>query len=176
MCNGNLFNTWNKSISPLIVSIMLLAWITGATVLTPGPPAIYVLESGYGTSSPCISTVSGNYVLGTALSSLNTVTIRVYVTYAGSFTIATSMVNNMTFAYTGSFSTTGIQYVTLVGTGKPNNSGNYLLLPEIVGQHPLGGQTCGVSIQVNWNIKLKCGEISRYYFPAPLLLSPFSTI
>ena len=119
------------------------------TVLTPGPPAIYVLESGYGTSNPCISTVSGNYVLGTALSSLNTVTIRVYVTYAGSFTIATSMVDNMNFAYTGSFSTTGIQYVTLVGTGKPNNSGNYLLIPEIVGQHPLGGQTCGVSIQVN---------------------------
>jgi hypothetical protein len=77
------------------------------------------------------------------------VSIRVYVAEKGNFTIATNTVNGMTFSYTGFFSTTGSMYVILYGSGTPLTRGNFTFAPEIVGPHPLGGQTCAFFIQVN---------------------------
>ncbi len=120
------------------------------TVLTPGSPAIYVLESGFGSSNnPCIYTVSGTYNAAIPLSSSNTVSMKVFVSSVGSFTIATNTVNGLLFAYTGTFTTVGSQNVVLFGNGTPTVKGTYSFAPEIVGSHPLGGQTCAFSVMVN---------------------------
>lgn len=119
------------------------------TILPPEPTAVYVLESGFGTTSPCIYTVSGIYTANTALNSFNTVVMNVYVASVGNFAIATNTVNGMIFAFSGAFTTTGTQRVTLVGTGIPITKGSFTLSPQIVGPHPLGGQVCGIVITVN---------------------------
>jgi len=119
------------------------------TVANPAPSATYVLESGYGNPNPCIQTISGTYAANIPLSGSNTVSIRVYVTYPGNFTIATAAVNGMMFSYSGSFTTIGVQYVVLYGEGTPVNRGTYTLTPEIVGPHPIGGEACAISITLN---------------------------
>ena len=112
------------------------------------PLATYVLESGSGTPGPCVYSVAGIYTLNTPLSSANTVSVRVYVTLIGNFTIATNTVNGMTFSYTGAFTTTGTQYVTLTGSGTPSTAGTSSFIPEIVGPHPIGGSSCGFDVEV----------------------------
>ncbi len=119
------------------------------TILPPEPLAVYVLESGYGTSTPCIYTVNGNYVANTTLTNSNTITMNVFVATAGNFAVVTDTVNGMIFAYSGVFTTTGSQKIVLVGSGTPINTGSFALTPQIIGPHPLGGQFCGISITVN---------------------------
>lgn len=118
-------------------------------VLPPGQLATYVLESGSGNPNPCIYTIAGTYVAGLPLSAANTITMRTFVTATGNFAIATDVVNGMLFAYTGNFTATGSQFVTLQGIGTPIAAGPYALTPQIVGPHPLGGQACGITITVN---------------------------
>ena len=118
------------------------------SVINNGPLATYVLESGFGNPSPCIYTVSGTYSSNTPLTNANTVSVRVTATVAGNFTIATDPVNGMTFSYSGTFTTTGAQDVLLVGSGTPVSSGSYTLVPQIVGPHPIGGEACGIDIEV----------------------------
>jgi hypothetical protein len=119
------------------------------TILPPEPTAVYVLESGFGTASPCIYTVNGNYVTNTALNNFNTVVMSVYVASVGNCAIATNTVNGMTFTFSGVFTSSGTQKVTLVGNGTPLNKGSFALSPQIIGPHPLGGQVCGIVINVN---------------------------
>jgi len=119
------------------------------TVTDAEPLAVYVLESGFGNPNPCIYTLAGTYISNTPLTNSNTVSIRVYVTYPGNFTISTEMINGMMFSYTGRFTAIGIQNVLLYGTGTPARTGTYTLIPEIVGPHPLGGQACAISVTVN---------------------------
>ncbi|MBI1343623.1 MAG: hypothetical protein GC171_11870 [Terrimonas sp.] len=119
------------------------------TVLNPQPIATYVIESGGGSSpGQCVATVSGNYFAGTTLSNSENVSIRVYVTIVGNFTIATDMTNGITFSYTGTFTTTGSQNVLLSGTGTPLSPGSFTYLPQIVGPSPLGGQACAFDLTV----------------------------
>jgi hypothetical protein len=118
-------------------------------VIPSGVLATYVLESGFGSPSPCIATFSGSYTAGTVLDNSNNVTIRVFVTVAGNFAIATDVVNGMIFTYSGNFTTTGLQFVTLQGSGSATTAGTFSFVPQIVGPHPLGGQSCGFNITVN---------------------------
>lgn len=118
------------------------------SVLPPGPLGTYVIESGFGNPNPCTYVVNGNYVKGTALSSTNTVRISVTSITLGSFAIATEAVNGMRFYYSGTFTTTGSQYVNLQGSGIPLAQGTYSFSPTIVGPAPLGGQACAFTISV----------------------------
>jgi hypothetical protein len=118
-------------------------------VIPSGVLATYVLESGFGSPSPCIATFSGSYTAGSVLDNSNNVTIRVFVTVLGNFAIATDIVNGMIFTYSGTFTTTGLQFVTLQGSGTASAAGSFTFVPQIVGPHPLGGQSCGFSITVN---------------------------
>lgn len=118
------------------------------TVTNPPPLAIYVLKSGFGSPSPCIYTVSGSYTAGEVLTATNTVTINVFVTQPGNFTIETNLVNGMFFYFSGSFAAAGAQKVTLTGQGTPAAIGTFSLAPQIVGPHLLGGQTCSFDIGV----------------------------
>lgn len=90
----------------------------------------------------------GNYTSTTALTTSNKVSIRVYVTVIGNFTIATTSVNGITFSYTGSFATTGAQLVVLTGSGTPAAIGTFSFKPQIVGPHPLGGEFCNFDVEV----------------------------
>ena len=80
--------------------------------------------------------------------SVNSIDIQTFAT-PGNFTIATNTINGMMFSYTGSFITTGSQDIILYGTGTPVMPGNYIITPEIVGPHPLGGQACSFFVTVN---------------------------
>jgi len=117
-------------------------------VINPEPLATYVLESGYGNPNPCIYSVSGNYSTQSPLGTTNTVTIKVFVTVLGNFTIATNTVNGMEFSHTGTFTTLGSQVVILTGSGTPVAAGTFSFAPQIVGPAPLGGQTCAFNVQV----------------------------
>jgi len=91
--------------------------IAGTPPPPPGGPAAFILA---GMPGICGSFVpSGNYVLNTALTTSNTVTVGVNVTTAGSYTISTNPVNGMQFSATGVFATTGNQTVVLNGSGTP---------------------------------------------------------
>jgi hypothetical protein len=116
------------------------------TVQNREPLATYVLESGAGS---CSFAVAGNYTANTALTPSNTVSIRVFVTVLGNYTIATQAVNGMRFYHSGMFTTMGSQLVTLNGSGTPIAAGNFPFVPMIVGPHPLGGESCGFFITVN---------------------------
>jgi hypothetical protein len=118
------------------------------TIQNTAPSATYVLESGFGSPSPCIYTVMGNYSSNIALTNSNTVTIHVSVIALGNFTIATSTINGMMFSYTGTFTTLGAQIVALKGSGTPESPGTYSFIPQIVGPAPLGGQYCGFNVDV----------------------------
>lgn len=75
-------------------------------------------------SYTCAGTiVNGTYAKGTALSAANTVSIQVNVSAIGSYNITTSS-GGMTFAKAGGFTSTGLQTVTLNGTGTPATAGN----------------------------------------------------
>jgi hypothetical protein len=85
------------------------------TTVAP-PPAAYTLTCN-GT------TVSGSYVTGTALTTSNKVDVEVNVATAGAYTITSNTVNGMTFSKSGVFTGTGIQTVTLNGSGTPVSPG-----------------------------------------------------
>lgn len=117
-------------------------------VIDPEPLATYVLESGFGNPNPCIYTVQGSYNSSIMLSGANTLTMRVYVNVPGNFTVATNTINGMIFSYSGTFTTMGSQLITLTGSGTPVSAGKYTFIPQIVGPHPLGGQSCAFDIDV----------------------------
>lgn len=119
------------------------------SVLTPEPLATYVLESGGGGNTPCISAVSGNYVNNAPLTTANYVSIKVFITVPGNYCISTNTVNGMMFSHTGTFTTTGSKDVILESVGKPVLPGTYQFTPEIVGPHPLGGQACTFTVIIN---------------------------
>ncbi len=69
------------------------------------------------------ATVAGTYTTGTALTATNTVTIDITVTTAGTYTVSTGTVNGIIFAGSGSFAATGLQTITLSGSGTPASPG-----------------------------------------------------
>ena len=86
-----------------------------------GGPAAFTLG---GSPGACTSfSVAGAYVQNTVLTSSNTVQITVNVTTIGTYSITTNTVDGFSFAASGSFSTVGVQNVTLTGTGTPTNTG-----------------------------------------------------
>ncbi len=104
------------------------------------PPATFTLSGGPGA---CInSSVNGTYTQGTALGATNTITVEVNVTVAGSYTISTNTVSGMSFTASGNFASTGVQNVTLNGSGTPTASGAQTLTVTA------GTSTCTVSITV----------------------------
>jgi hypothetical protein len=84
-------------------------------------PATYTLVSGSGTCSN--ATPAGTYTTGTALNASNTVSLAVNVTAIGSYSVKTGAVNGMSFSGTGSFTSVGLQTITLQGSGTPTVAG-----------------------------------------------------
>ena len=111
----------------------IFLFITLATVMvsckkesaTPGNPqpavATFSVASVNGNCEN--ASVGGTYNAGVALNSNNQVLVQVNVTKAGTYTVATSAVNGLKFTGSGTFTTTGLQNITLMGTGTPVNGG-----------------------------------------------------
>ena len=71
-------------------------------------------------SGDCLpKTVNGTYMVGTALTNSNTISVAVTVNRTGSYTISTDTVNGMYFRATGIFTTTGVNTINLKGNGTP---------------------------------------------------------
>ncbi|MDB5211282.1 MAG: hypothetical protein JWQ30_2109 [Sediminibacterium sp.] len=117
------------------------------SVAPPGIAGTYVLESDYDHTC-AIHKVAGDAIVGQPLTTANTVAIHIYATYAGSYAISTKTLNGMMFYGTGVFTTTGYQYIYMTGTGIPLATGTTTFLTEIIGPHPLGGETCTFNITV----------------------------
>ncbi|MCY7421168.1 MAG: hypothetical protein LH478_05415 [Chitinophagaceae bacterium] len=104
------------------------------------PAAVYTLS---GTANNCTNAVvQGTYTLGTALNASNTVSIQVNVTQVGTYVISTSQTNGMIFLGNGTFNATGIQSVTLRGSGTPVKVGANAI-PVTA-----GGTTCAFTVNV----------------------------
>ncbi len=97
------------------ISITVIGASVGAAVFTlGGSPGIC---SG--------ATINGIYTAGTALGINNTVSVVVNVSTAGIYVLAAVSVNGMLFSSTGVFLNTGVQSVTLNGSGTPAASGDF---------------------------------------------------
>ena len=120
------------------------------SVVDAPPLATYVIQSGTGAAgSVCIYKLGGIYNKGVAMNASNTLSTDVYVTVVGNYTIATSEVNGIVFSNSGTFTSVGDQYVTLVASGTPTDSGDFTFVPMIVGPAPLGGEACDAAVTVN---------------------------
>ncbi|HET6994749.1 MAG TPA: hypothetical protein VFI06_07195 [Chitinophagaceae bacterium] len=83
-----------------------------------GPSQGTLQDDGTGDCFP--KTVSGAYVVGTALvATSNYIDVTVDVTQAGNYTIYTDTVNGIHFRASGVFTTTGLNTVRLKGVGTP---------------------------------------------------------
>ncbi|MFN8252428.1 MAG: hypothetical protein U0V75_11165 [Ferruginibacter sp.] len=100
-----------------------------AVTFTAAPsPAVFTLSGSPGACAPI--TVSGSYFAGTALNATNTAVVQVNVTSTGTYTLSTNTVNGMIFSASGLFTTTGLQNVTLTGSGTPTNATATTLTPQ----------------------------------------------
>ncbi|KAF2335860.1 hypothetical protein [Flavobacterium nitrogenifigens] len=88
--------------------------------------------------------VSGSYVPNQAMTSANTMTVPVTVTYVGDYNITTSTVNGVSFSGTGTFTTTGAQSVTLQASGTPVSGGAFSY--TISSNSTSSGITCSKAI------------------------------
>ncbi len=89
--------------------------------------------------------VAGSYMSGTALNTQNTVVINVNVTSTGPYSITTNPANGISFARTGSFTTTGQQTVVLLGSGTPVSPGvNNFVITGVAGT-----QGCNFTVTTN---------------------------
>lgn len=105
------------------------------------PPAVYTLGGNPGNCTGVI--LSGTYTEGFPLTAANTAVIDVNVTTTGPYNISTTTVNGIKFSKTGTFTATGLQTVTLTGTGTPGTP--ILTTLPVMG----GGTTCSFSVTIN---------------------------
>lgn len=86
-----------------------------------GGTGVYTLS---GSGSTCLnSSVQGTYTQATALTAANKVTIEVNVTTLGTWSLSTATVTGFSFSGSGTFTTTGVQTITLNATGTPTTAG-----------------------------------------------------
>ena len=97
-----------------------------------GGPAVFALAGAGGACTTPV--IAGNYVIGTALGSSNTVTLSVNVTTVGSYNVTTTAVNGMTFSTgAGVFTATGAQTIVLTGSGTPTGTPGAVTIPVTAG-------------------------------------------
>lgn len=98
--------------------------------LAAAPPAVFSLA---GSPNACTSpAINGTYAVGSALSSNNSIVLKVNVTAAGTYSITTNTVNGISFSGSGVFTSTGNNIaVTLTGSGTPAQKGVTTLKPNV---------------------------------------------
>lgn len=110
----------------------------GAGGGTGGGTSVGTLGATAGTCAPV--TNNGTYTQGILLNSTNTVTVQVNVTTPGTYIISTNTVNGVSFSKSGTFTSTGISSIILVGSGTPLMPGLQTFTVSF------GGNTCSFPI------------------------------
>lgn len=123
-------------LSYLLVVVVVLA---GCKKDSPAPPAPAVASF---TINCAAVTVQGTYTGGINLNNTHTITVPVNVSQAGTYSVSTATINGITFSATGTFTTTGLQTITLQGTGIPINNSTYFYLISA------GTATCSFPVAV----------------------------
>jgi hypothetical protein len=112
----------------------------GVTVTGPGAGGLATFTLA-GAPGGCTNfAVAGTSTVGVALNATNTITISVNVTAIGNFSISSIPINGFTYSAMGSFTTTGVQTVTLNGSGTPVAAG---INPVVV---TAGTSTCVATV------------------------------
>ena len=110
------------------------------TVLNGGSAASFTLE---GSPASCIvDTVIGGYIKGVAADTSSRVIIAVNVTTPGYYSVNTNTVNGYSFSSSGTFSSAGVQTISLFASGTPLNAGTDVVTVNA------GLSTCTFSITV----------------------------
>jgi hypothetical protein len=103
-------------------------------------PASFTLQ---GSPNSCIvDTVIGGFIKGVAADTSSHVIVAVNVTTPGTYSVSTSTVNGYSFSSSGTFSSAGVQTVSLVASGTPLNAGTDVFTVNA------GSSTCTFSIAV----------------------------
>jgi hypothetical protein len=110
----------------------------------------------YSLGSCADANVAGTYQVGKILSTDAIISIKVNVTHTGSWSITTGVVNGMVFLGTGTFTTLGIQTITLQGTGTPFAAGTNSI------PYKVGSATCSLAITTTADDN--SGSSSDYYY------------
>jgi hypothetical protein len=100
--------------------------------------AVYTFNGGTGNCTGAV--ISGDYTVGTAVTSANKVSLSVIVTTAGTYSLTTITSNGISFSGSGNFTASGAQTITLTATGTPTNTGTFTYVP--------GTSGCSFSINV----------------------------
>ena len=110
------------------------------SVLNGATTAVFTLQ---GSPNSCmIDTVIGGYIKGIAADTSSHVIVSVNVTTPGTYTIHTGTVNGYGFFSAGTFSSTGVQTISLVASGTPLDAGTDVFTLNA------GTSTCKFSINV----------------------------
>jgi hypothetical protein len=114
---------------------VIISPVGGAT------PAVFTLS---GAPNNCTGfTLAGAYAAGTALNSPgNNVSVKVQVTSPGTYNIATTPVNGISFTGSGTLANTGENTIVLTATGTPTSTGDFSI-PVTV-----GSSTCSFPLTV----------------------------
>ena len=104
--------------------------------LAPLPLAVFSLVNPSGSCPNAV--VNGTYTAGISLTAGHTISIQVFVTSIGSYTISSDTINGISFSTGGTFTTTGEQTIHLLGTGTPAADGNF--------NFTIGTGTCSFSV------------------------------
>ncbi len=88
-----------------------------------GGTAVYSLNNAPGN---CLGiTTGGVYIAGSVLNAANAVSVSVNVTTIGTYIITTNSANGIFFSGSGNFTSTGLQTITLIGSGIPLVAGAF---------------------------------------------------
>lgn len=103
--------------------------------------ALYTLGGSPGNCS--VSAITGNYIVGQAMTALNKVETTVNVNAIGTYNISGTAMNGITFSGSGVFTNPGIQNIFLNATGTPSSAGTF--------NYPVtnGATNCNFSITCN---------------------------
>ncbi len=133
----------NSGIKNFQVSYNSTSCAVTLSVLPPGgaTPAVFTLAGGPDT---CMNYVlAGNYAVDTPMTAANSVTVKVNVTTAGTYSISTTQNNGISFSGVGVLSATGAQTITLMASGTPAQAVSTTMLLTA------GNSTCSFVVDVS---------------------------
>jgi hypothetical protein len=103
---------------------------------------------------------NGSYLIGQALTGINTITLNVLVNVIDTYSISTNTLNGYSFSSSGVFTSIGLNTITLYGTGTPISAQNDNFTITFAGT----GLTCNKTVLVTNTPSRNCKEykISGY--------------
>ena len=98
--------------------------------------------------------INGTYTTGIVLNNTNNITLKLFVTKVGNYTIASNLVGGIEFKAEGNFTTTGEKTIILQGSGTPANvrEATFTLVSNSLSDFKY---LCDASVKIQINIKEK---------------------